>query len=146
MAVKVCVVVITSSPGPMPSASSARCRPAVAEFTAMASSDGSPRNSANAVSKRFAFGPVVTQPDFSVSTTSAISSSPISGRANGRKGLDASFMGPDCRSSEGLHNSRRRPGRSGGAALHDLLKDSAGGADSRREPIHFGERNVAMRQ
>ncbi len=33
VAVKVSVGAITSSPGPMPSASSARCRPAVAEFT-----------------------------------------------------------------------------------------------------------------
>jgi hypothetical protein len=35
VAVKVWVVVMTSSPGPMPSASSARCSPAVAELTAM---------------------------------------------------------------------------------------------------------------
>ena len=82
----VCVVVMTSSPGPMPIASSARCSPAVAELTAMACSDASPRNAAKSSSNRLAFGPVVTQPDFNVSTTSAISSSPISGSANGRNG------------------------------------------------------------
>jgi hypothetical protein len=61
-------------------------RPAVAELTAMASMPGAPRKAAKSCSKRRAFGPVVTQPDFRVSMTSAISSSPISGRAKGRKG------------------------------------------------------------
>ena len=42
MAVKVSVGAMTSSPGPMPIASSARCRPAVAELTAMACSGACP--------------------------------------------------------------------------------------------------------
>src|ERR1700690_2318374 len=77
---------MTSSPGPTPSASSARCKPAVAELTASECRPGSPRKVLKSSSKRLAFGPVVIQPDRSVSMTSAISSSPISGSANGRKG------------------------------------------------------------
>jgi hypothetical protein len=42
---------------------------------------------AKSFSKRLALGPVVTQPERSVSTTSAISSSPISGSAKGRKAV-----------------------------------------------------------
>ena len=86
VAVNVCVVVITSSPGPMPRASNARCNPAVAELTATQCSEASPRKAANSLSNRLAFGPVVIQPERSVSTTSAISSSPMSGIAKGRKG------------------------------------------------------------
>jgi hypothetical protein len=46
----------------------------------------SPRKAVKACSNWRALGPVVTQPERKVSTTSAISSSPISGRAKGRKG------------------------------------------------------------
>src|SRR5215813_7082459 len=74
-------VVITSSPGPMPSAAKARCRPEVAEFTANAY--GARTYSPNSRSKRAVFGPVVNQPDFNVSITSSISSFPIAGRLNG---------------------------------------------------------------
>src|SRR5215217_2739497 len=84
---------MTSSPGPMPSASSARCRPAVAELTANACRPGSPRNAAKSDSKRFVFGPVVSHPERNVSTTSAISSSPISGFAKGRNGWAAGMSG-----------------------------------------------------
>src|SRR5262245_41285088 len=84
VAVKVYGVVMTSSPGPTSNASRARCRPAVAELTARACAPP-PMNEANSFSNRRVFGPVVSQPERKVSTTSAISSSPMSGRANGRK-------------------------------------------------------------
>ncbi len=52
----------------------------------------SPRKAAKSSSKRLAFGPVVTQPERSVSTTSAISSSPMSGSAKGRNGGDGAVI------------------------------------------------------
>src|SRR5258707_6988197 len=70
-------VVITSSPGPTPSATSARCIAAVPDATAStcsASSTSAARRSSSAD-----FGPVVSQPDRSVSATASISSSPIAG-------------------------------------------------------------------
>src|SRR6266851_7793095 len=76
-------VVITASPGPMPSVANATCRAAVQEFTAKAA--GAFTAPANTRSKRFTFGPVVIQSDRRVSTTSAISSSPMHGGENGKK-------------------------------------------------------------
>src|SRR6186713_1754297 len=69
--------VITSSPGPTPTASSARCKAAVPEATASTCSAST--NSAKRRSSSAAFGPVVSQPDRRVSATAAISSSPIAG-------------------------------------------------------------------
>src|SRR5690606_20211910 len=63
----------------MPAASRARCRPEVAEFTAIASTPP-PRYSAKSSSNRFVLAPVVSHPLRRQSTTSAISSSPICGR------------------------------------------------------------------
>ena len=80
---KVIGVVITSSPGPTPSAISAQCSPAVAEFTESAC--GAPKYSANSRSKRSVFGPIASQPLRMESATSAIASSPMLGFANGRK-------------------------------------------------------------
>ena len=70
-------VVITSSPGPTPSATSARCIAAVPEATA--STCSASRYSAIRSSSSAARGPVVSQPERSVSATAAISSSPIAG-------------------------------------------------------------------
>ncbi len=75
-------VVITSSPAPMPSVTSAVCRPAVHELSANA--PGAPNAVANSVSNRLVFGPVVIQLDRNVSMTSAISSSPMQGGEKGR--------------------------------------------------------------
>ena len=69
---KVSVGTSTSSPGPMPSASSPRCRPAVAELTATAC--GASTAAAKASSKARVFGPIVSHPERSVSTTASISS------------------------------------------------------------------------
>ena len=66
MAQNVIGVVITSSPGPISRPASARCKPAVAEFTATAC--GAPTYSLNSRSKRAARGPVVSQPDLNVSS------------------------------------------------------------------------------
>src|SRR5918999_3145281 len=73
-------VVITSSPGPTPSATSARCMAAVPEETASACS--APMYSAKRRSSSAAFGPLVSHPDRIVSATAAISSSPTAGGWN----------------------------------------------------------------
>src|SRR5258705_11333010 len=82
VAVKVSVGTITSSPGPIPHASAARCSPAVAEFTATASTP-SPMKAANFCSKSRALGPVVSHPDRSTAVAASISSSPMKGRKQG---------------------------------------------------------------
>src|SRR5215218_7187442 len=73
----VIVLVITSSPGPTPRASSERWSAAVPEATA--STCSAPTYSANRCSSSAVLGPVVSQPERSVSETAAISSSPIAG-------------------------------------------------------------------
>ena len=81
-AAKVMGVVMTSSPGPIPSVTSAVWRPAVQELSA--SAPGAPRYAANWPSNRWVRGPVVIQPERSASTTSLISSSPMRGGEKGR--------------------------------------------------------------
>src|SRR5438094_1720209 len=70
-------LVTTSSPGPTPSATSARCSAAVPD--ARASTCSASRYAAMRRSSSADRGPVVSQPDRSVSATAAISSSPIAG-------------------------------------------------------------------
>ena len=82
VAANVSGVVITSSPGPIPLASSAVWRAAVHELTATAA--GAETAAANSASNWAALGPVVIQSERRVSTTSAISSSPMSGGENER--------------------------------------------------------------
>src|SRR3954470_18495674 len=86
-------VVITSSPGPIPSATSARCIAAVPDATASACS--APAYSAKRRSSSSARGPVVSQPERIVSATAATSSSPTAGGWKPRKllRLDDSFGG-----------------------------------------------------
>src|ERR1700722_4821344 len=86
----VMAVVSTASPGPIPSASSDKCRAAVQELTAKAA--GASTNSMKSRSKRWTLGPVVIQSERSVSTTSAISSSPISGGEKGTNRSPAKVM------------------------------------------------------
>ena len=76
-------VVITSSPGPTPSTCSARCSAEVHEFTATAWR--TPTYSSMRRSNCFTRGPDPIQPLRSVATTSAISSSEISGAPKTRK-------------------------------------------------------------
>ena len=78
-------VVITSSPGPIPSATSARCIAAVPEATARACF--APAYSAKRRSSSAARGPVVSQPERIASVTAAISSSPTAGGWKPRKVL-----------------------------------------------------------
>ena len=80
---------ITSSPGPMPIASSARCSPAVAELTATACTPP-PRYAANSLSNALVSGPVVTQPERMARATASISASVMSGRAKGKN--DSGFI------------------------------------------------------
>src|SRR5436190_1025945 len=88
-------VVITSSPGPTPSATRARCIAAVPEETARACF--APTYSAKRRSSSAAFGPVVNHPDRIASVTAATSSSPTAGgwkpRKVSRLTLDDSFCG-----------------------------------------------------
>ena len=90
VAANVIVGTITSSPGPIPSAASATCRPAVHELTATAYDV--PTKSANCRSNAFVLGPVVSQPEASVSTTSPISASLMSGLLNGKNSVRALFI------------------------------------------------------
>src|SRR5436190_540813 len=76
-------LVITSSPGPTPSATSERCSAAVPDETA--STCFASRNSRIRASSSAVRGPVVNQPERSVSETAAISSSVIAGGWNERK-------------------------------------------------------------
>src|SRR3990167_716386 len=89
---KVNVVVITSSPSPMPSAINARWSAAVQECNPTACF--APTYAANSCSKRSVFGPLVIHPESRVSSNSAFSSAPINGGAKGRNsvrgGRDAS--------------------------------------------------------
>src|SRR5438105_14382126 len=78
-------LVITSSPGPTPSATSERCNAAVPEATARACV--APTYSAKRRSSSAVRGPLVSQPDRSVSATASISSSPIAGGWNERSVL-----------------------------------------------------------
>src|SRR5947207_10667298 len=73
-------VVITSSPGPTPTASSARWSAAVPDATARTCSAWT--YSAKRRSSSAARGPVVSQPERRVSATASISSSPIAGGWN----------------------------------------------------------------
>src|SRR3954468_23956068 len=78
-------VVITSSPGPTPSATSDRCSAAVPEETARTCFAS--RYSRIRVSSSAVRGPVVSQPDRSVSATASISSSEIAGGWNDRNSV-----------------------------------------------------------
>src|SRR5439155_22830428 len=78
-------LVTTSSPGPTPSATSERCRAAVPDETA--STCLTSRNSRMRASSSAVRGPVVSQPERSVSDTAAISSSVIAGGWNERNVL-----------------------------------------------------------
>src|SRR6185312_3756580 len=94
-AVNVSVGTITSSPGPMPHASAARCSPAVAEFTAIASTS-LPMKAANFSSNSRALGPVVSHPDCSTAVAAAISASPMEGRKQGIPAGAARVTGTNC--------------------------------------------------
>ena len=74
-------LVITSSPGPQPSARTPRCRAAVPEETATASS--TPSQAAKSRSKRSSTGPSDSRPERRTSSTSSSSRAPRSGLASG---------------------------------------------------------------
>lgn len=74
---------ITSSPSPIPQILKFNSSAAVAEFKQTTFEVW--QNPANRFSNSFVLGPVVIQPDFKASTTSAISKSEISG---GEKRID----------------------------------------------------------
>src|ERR671919_39049 len=76
-------VVITSSPGPTPAATSDRCMAAVPDESATACR--APTYSAKRRSSSSARGPLVSQPLRSVSATASISSSPTAGGWKERK-------------------------------------------------------------
>src|SRR3954454_19159342 len=71
----------TSSPGPIPSTTSARCRAVVQELTATPCS--APTSAANSRSKRATRGPWATQPERTASAAAWASSSPSRGNITG---------------------------------------------------------------
>ena len=83
----------TSSPGPMPMASRARCMSAVPLVAAMACF--APVRAATMSSSSATLGPVVIQPLRSTSATAAMSSSVMDGRQNGRKVARITGLYPD---------------------------------------------------
>src|SRR5215470_13477360 len=107
VAVKVSVGTITSSPGPIPHASAARCSPAVAEFTATASTSP-PMNAANFFSNSRALGPVVSQPDRNTDIAAAISCSPMAGLKHGM--LAGVALGLGAKIFDVFREQSRRPG------------------------------------
>jgi hypothetical protein len=111
VAAKVIGVVTTSSPGPIPSATSAACSPAVHEFSASAA--GAPVKQRNSRSNSSVRGPAESHPERSVSVTAAISSSPMLGREKGR------------------NPARRKPG--GASAAQGSARGGGGFVSSRRE-------------
>ena len=105
-------VVITSSPGPTPSATSERCSAAVQDETA--STWSASRYSRMRASSSAVRGPVVSQPERSVSATASISSSVIAGgwkerksvrlveESSGIRGEKAYAVGGGVRARQGL--------------------------------------------
>src|SRR6266851_9831531 len=77
-------LVITSSPGPIPCARRARCRPVVPDDVAIACL--APVTRTNPASSSATLGPWASMPDSSTSITAAFSSGPIQGRETGMKG------------------------------------------------------------
>jgi len=75
-------VVITSSPGPTPAASRLRCNAAVQELTAATCETLRALKDANCASNAATLGPLPSQPDCIVATTSWISASWMSGAPN----------------------------------------------------------------
>ena len=105
-------VVITSSPGPTPSATSERCSAAVQDETA--STWSASRYSRMRASSSAVRGPVVSQPERRVSATASISSSVIAGgwkerksvrlveESSGIRGEKAYAVGGGVRARQGL--------------------------------------------
>src|SRR5207342_34053 len=82
--------VMTSSPGPIPSARSRTCSPAVAEVSAIACR--APVYAANARSSSAHCAPVVIQPDLSTALTASMSCAVIDGRENGKNGASTATL------------------------------------------------------
>ena len=81
-------MVTTPSSGPTPRAHKDRCSAAVQELTATAYL--APKYSAALISNFSVLGPVVSQPEVRVSTTSRISASPTRGGEKGRNSASGS--------------------------------------------------------
>src|SRR6266542_4362714 len=131
-------VVITSSPGPTPWASSAACR-AVVPFD-VATACLTPTNAAKARSNSATRGPCAITPDSSTRRTAACSSSPISG-------LEIEITGnlhhPECASGNICEDiSLRRKWPAGHGAIDVSARIAQTGADgdaiARPRPQGFG--------
>ena len=123
-ATKVIDGTITSSPGPTPSARIPRMSAAVQE--AVHRTDDTPMYSSSIRSNRCTFGPVPIQPDRRQSTTSAISSSPITGLPKTRKSSRGA-MRPFPFATSTKARTRRiyanfRRGRGGPSVLAGLVR------------------------
>src|SRR3954463_6871313 len=127
--------VITSSPGPTPSATSDRCRAAVPEETAstcFASRYSRMRASSSAVR-----GPVVSQPDRRVAATASISASEIAGgwneRNSDRFAETSGICGDEAYAVRGGIRERER--LVAGAAGGEERAGAVGAAPKRREDV-----------
>ena len=111
---------ITSSPAPIPSATSARCIAAVPDATA--STCFASRYSAIRSSSSAARGPVVSQPERSASATASISSSPIEG------GWKPSWV------SRG-HSTTKRISSAAAASARERVVAAVADRDHRARPV-----------
>src|SRR5262249_28684557 len=89
VATKLSAGVITSSPGPIPQASSAISRPAVAEVSVRTGRP--PRYADSSASSCATFGPLASHPERSTSPTAAMVSSSMLGRVKGSSGCTGRF-------------------------------------------------------
>src|SRR5680860_51878 len=81
---------MTSSPGPIPARTSARCNAVVHDERATPC--GAPTRSAKAFSNSATRGPWATQPDVTVSAAAAASSGPSHGRTTGLRAVSAGTL------------------------------------------------------
>src|SRR4051812_34409938 len=126
--------VITSSPAPMSSATSARSIAAVPDATASTCSASS--TSAARASSSAALGPVVSQPERRVSATAAISSSPIAGGWKpSRLRLRDNAGGLDLEADEALRPVGARQRLLGGVADGEDRARAVGAAAQGREHV-----------
>src|ERR1700687_1588823 len=142
--------VITSSPGPIASNSSAICMAAVAEVSERTCRP--PKRSESAASKAATRGPLASQRLRSVSLTAAIIASSIVGRANGRKSINGSLASrprhqKNADHDEGdagnlLRGERFAEEEPRGNRVHDIayrehrVSNTHGNARKRKEPHH----------
>src|SRR5512144_146519 len=140
---------MTSSPGPTPTASSARCRAVVQLETAQAY--GAPTAAANSFSKAATSGPCVTHPERMGRRAASASASPITGLMMGMKGRPAMLLGRLLRLQRLLGAPPRdQPAQArvqaGGGLEAEHTARLLCGSQAARHGIHFALRAVFRSQ